>query len=162
MNSVKTISNWFASVGISELGVGYGDDYLGLRGPWNKDSILSDCHRCALVATSAFTHITLNKRKWQFTVSCLHGSLLIQGNGLLRVLVPREWNTKKSIFPVASLPQVAVRNLGNTVVNCLDISLCFLSYFSPFLYLSIAKYAGDWIAKIIFVSGFNLKERGVR
>lgn len=62
---------------------------------------------------------------------------------------------KKSIFPVVSLPQIAVR-------NCLDISFCLLSYFSPFLYLSITKYAGDWIAKIIFISGFILKERGIR
>jgi len=83
MNSVKTISIWFIFVEISELGVGGGGNYPVPWGPYNKDSILSDCHRCTLDVTSAFIRITLNRREWQFTISCLCGPLLSWGSSVL-------------------------------------------------------------------------------
>lgn len=51
---------------------------------------------------------------------------------------------------------------GKSSFNCLDICLLLFSYFSSFLYSAIKKYAGDEAAEIIFISSFNLKQRGIR
>lgn len=69
---------------------------------------------------------------------------------------------KKSVFPFASLPHITVSNLGKAVASCLDISLLLFIYFSSFLYSAITEYAGDEAAEILFISSFNLKQRGIR
>lgn len=79
---------------------------------------------------SAFSQITLNKRKWQFTASSQQP---LWSFAPPRQLPPQSLCVtrmihKKSIFPYASLPQITVRNLGNASVTCPGISLLSLHY----------------------------------
>lgn len=110
MNSVKIISFCFISARISELRMGDGGNYLGPWGPWNKDSILSDCHRHTLADTqpSARSLWIRDNDNLLYHPNGLYGPLLSQGNCLLRFFVPPEWYRKKAC---SLLPQEKLCNL---------------------------------------------------
>lgn len=163
MNSVKTISFCFIFARISELWMGDGGDYLGLWGPWNKDSILSDCHRHTLVdiQPSARSLWIRENDNLLYHPNSLYGPLLSQGNWLLRAFVPPE-RYRKNRVPFCLTTSRNSEEFGKSSFNCLDICLLLFSYLSSFLYSAIKKYAGDEAAEILFISSFNLKQRGIR